>query len=101
MIFPNPENPNQYHTMKSKLALILLALLPACSHTGTVQLAESAAAPKVKPYPLKTCIVTDNALGSMGDEQRIVHNGQEIKFCCKPCIAKFKKNPEKYLAKLR
>jgi len=37
----------------------------------------------------------------MGDEQRLVHQGQEIKFCCKPCIAKFKKNPAKYLPKLR
>jgi YHS domain-containing protein len=78
--------------MKTTLALLLLALLPA----GMVS-----AADKVKPYPLKTCIVTDNALDSMGGEKRIVHNGQEIKFCCKPCIAKFKKNPEKYLKKLR
>lgn len=53
-----------------------------------------------KPYPLKTCIVTDNDLGSMGDEQRIVHQGQEIKFCCKPCVDKFQKNPERYLKKL-
>ena len=87
--------------MKTTLALILLALLPACSNPGTGQPAESATAGGVKPYPLKTCIVTGNDLGSMGDEQRIVHNNQEIKFCCKPCIGKFKKNPEKYLAKLR
>ena len=85
--------------MKTKLALIITAaLFTACAFTETT----SAAPPQgTKPYPLKTCIVTDNALGSMGDERRIVHNGQEIKFCCKPCIAKFKKNPEKYLAKLR
>ena len=49
----------------------------------------------------KTCIVTGNGLGSMGDEQRLVHNGQEIKFCCKPCIGKFKKNPDKYLVKIK
>ncbi len=53
-----------------------------------------------KPYPLATCLVTDNDLGSMGDEQHIVYQGREIKFCCKPCVGKFMKNPQKYLAKL-
>ena len=89
--------------MKTTLALlsILSLLLPACATPGSGATPVAAAAKGVKPYPLKTCIVTDNSLGSMGDEQRIVHEGQEIKFCCKPCIAKFKKNPAKYLPKLR
>lgn len=54
----------------------------------------------VKPYPLKTCIVTDNELGSMGDPITEVYQGQQVKFCCKACIAKFHKDPAKYLAKL-
>ena len=54
----------------------------------------------IKPYPLKVCIVTDNDLGSMGDERTFVYEGQEIKICCKPCEKKFLKNPEKYLTKL-
>lgn len=54
----------------------------------------------VKPYPIDTCIVTGNKLGSMGDPVSFVHNGQEIKLCCQPCMKKFKANPEKYLAKL-
>ena len=89
--------------IKTKLALVLItALLPSCATTsGTGGAPQPVAATGVKPYPLKTCVVTDNDLGSMGDPQRIVHNGQEIKFCCAPCIAKFQKNPEKYLAKLR
>ena len=53
-----------------------------------------------KAYPLQTCIVTDNELGSMGDSISYNYNGQEVKFCCKPCIKKFKKDPEKYLKKL-
>jgi hypothetical protein len=36
----------------------------------------------------------------MGTPVTIVHNGQEVKFCCKPCVAKFKKDPEKYLKKI-
>jgi hypothetical protein len=55
---------------------------------------------KVKPYPLKTCLVTDNDLKSMGDPVTIVHEGQEIKFCCAPCEKKFLKDPKKYLDKL-
>ena len=61
--------------------------------------ARAADAP-TKPYPLEVCIVTDNDLGSMGDERRIVYQGQEIKFCCKPCEAKFLNNPARYLKKL-
>jgi hypothetical protein len=74
-----------------RLSFILLALLaPLSLHAA-----------ERKPYPLKTCIVTDNALGSMGGEQRIAYEGREIKFCCKPCVAKFRKNPDRYLSKLR
>ncbi|MDH4408466.1 MAG: hypothetical protein QE273_02490 [Verrucomicrobiales bacterium] len=53
-----------------------------------------------KPYPLKTCLVTDNELGSMGKVITKVYDGQEIKFCCKPCVGKFEKNQAKYLSKL-
>lgn len=53
-----------------------------------------------KPYPLTTCIVSDNDLDSMGEQTSFIYEGQEIKVCCKPCIAKFKKNPAKYLKKL-
>jgi YHS domain-containing protein len=56
---------------------------------------------KVAPYPLKTCIVTENDLDSMGGEIRRVYDGQEVKFCCRPCIKKFERNPERYLERMR
>ncbi|MDB6136376.1 MAG: hypothetical protein JWM59_4619 [Verrucomicrobiales bacterium] len=59
-----------------------------------------AAAPKVKPYPLKTCIVSDEELGSMGKPVSFTHDGQEIKICCKGCKPKFEKDPATYLKKL-
>jgi hypothetical protein len=83
---------------KSIIALLITLILSSCA---TPQSTTAASSGGVKPYPLKTCVVTDNDLGSMGDEQRIVYQGQEIKFCCKPCEGKFLKNPAKYLAKLR
>jgi YHS domain-containing protein len=55
---------------------------------------------KAKPYPLDTCIVSDEKLGEMGEPFAFVHKGQEIKLCCKPCQKDFNKNPEKYLKKI-
>jgi hypothetical protein len=54
----------------------------------------------IKAYTSDRCVVTGNKLGSMGEPITMVHNGQEVKFCCKGCIGKFKANPDKYLAKL-
>ena len=82
------------------LSIALSACSSTAPATGSGSTAAAPAASGVKPYPLKTCIVTDNDLGSMGDEQRIVYQGQEIKFCCEPCVGKFLKNPKKYLPKL-
>ncbi len=59
-----------------------------------------AAAPKPKGYPLKSCIVTDNELGSMGKPLSRTYGDQEVRFCCKPCVKKFEQNPAKYLKKL-
>ncbi len=43
------------------------------------------------------CPVSGNKLGSMGKPVSIEHEGKEVKFCCSPCIKKFKNNPQKYL----
>lgn len=81
--------------MKAKLLLAAAAalLFASCAASGT----RTAGA---KAYPLDTCIVTDNKLGSMGTPVTLVHQGQEVKFCCKPCVAKFHKDPDRYLAAL-
>ena len=54
-----------------------------------------------KPYPLDTCIVSGNKLGTMGKVVVRSHEDQEIKFCCKPCVKKFDANPAKYLSRLK
>ncbi|HWI58827.1 MAG TPA: hypothetical protein VNZ22_16495 [Bacillota bacterium] len=63
--------------------------------------ADQKAEPKAKPYPLKTCVVTDEKLGDMGDAYVFVHQGQEIKLCCKSCLKDFNKNPAKYMKKVQ
>ncbi|MBG85521.1 MAG: hypothetical protein CMO80_01290 [Verrucomicrobiales bacterium] len=54
----------------------------------------------VKAYPLETCIVAGSKLGSMGEPHVIVHEGQQVKFCCDGCLPKFEADPKKYLTKL-
>lgn len=96
----------------SRLPFALTTLALAVAFSAGPAISQAASAPpaaekkapantgKPKPYPLDVCIVTDNDLGSMGEETSIVYEGQVIKFCCKPCEEKFRKNPAKYLAKL-
>lgn len=57
-------------------------------------------ASEVRPYPLETCIVMDSELGTMGDPVVRVYEGQEVKFCCEPCVEEFESDPEFYMAKL-
>ena len=84
-------------TLKPFLVAILLASF--C----TAPLAAFAAdkkSEKPKPYPLKTCVVTGEKLGEMGDAYVFVQDGREIKLCCKSCLKDFKKDPAKYIKKI-
>ncbi len=49
--------------------------------------------------PAKNCIVSGDDLGS--DAVSLVHEGTTLKFCCEDCIPEFKKNPAKYLARIK
>ena len=56
-------------------------------------------------YPLKTCLVSDEPLGSMGEASPYIHraSGQPdrvVFVCCDGCIDDFKGNPAKFLAKV-
>ena len=52
---------------------------------------------KLKPYTLKTCVVSGDKLGEMGDPFVYAYKGREIKFCCKGCLKDFNKDPAKYI----
>lgn len=68
--------------------------------TSTVKSPETPTDPNAKPYPLKTCIVSNQELGSMGEPPRFTYKGQEIKLCCKGCEKKFHADADKYLEKI-
>jgi len=89
--------------MKSPIlvALLTTCLLASCASTGSDSNSSATSAGGVKPYPLDICIVTDNELGSMGDPISLIHEGQEVKFCCRPCVKKFQRDPQRYLAQLQ
>lgn len=78
--------------MKTLMTLVSMAVLASCAGTGAVA--------GVKSYPLDTCIVTDNKLGSMGTPVTKVYGDQQVKFCCAPCVRKFERDPQRFLAKL-
>lgn len=87
--------------MKTTLILSSFALLfSACKPQETTTSDASAEALAAKPYPLDICVVSGEKLGSMGDPVVILHEGQEIKFCCDSCEPKFRKAPAKFLSKL-
>ena len=49
----------------------------------------------------KTCVVSNKSLGSMGAPIKVTVKDQDVYVCCQGCVAKVKKDPDKYLANLR
>jgi YHS domain-containing protein len=110
--------------MKTILALLGALTLASCSNTATTapatkveepakggrhhrhrhhseqKEATTAATTAVKPYPLKTCLVTGDKFDPIDEIVTTTYKGQEIKLCCRDCLKKFKRDPEKYMAKL-
>jgi hypothetical protein len=84
-------------SIRTLLTPVCALVLAVTAHAGDAPAAEPA---KAKPYPLNTCLVTDEALDSMGGAITTIHDGQEVKFCCKGCITSFNKDPAKYIKKM-
>jgi hypothetical protein len=49
----------------------------------------------------KVCPVTGSRLGSMGPPPSVVVEGRTVFLCCKGCMDELRKDPAKYLAKLK
>jgi YHS domain-containing protein len=56
--------------------------------------------PKAKPYILKTCPVSGDKLGEMGEPYVFEYKGREIKLCCKGCLKDFQKSSAKYVKQI-
>ncbi len=58
-----------------------------------------------KTYPLTTCVVSGEPLGSMGQPVEVIHQEEgkpdrRVLLCCRGCISSFRSEPARYLAKL-
>jgi len=85
------------HLLPPRLhALLIAALLLAASAGGGR--AEEAPQGLVKPYPLENCVVSNDKIDPQVPP--LVYNGQEYRFCCRGCIKKFNRDPDKYAARL-
>lgn len=57
-------------------------------------------AKQTKDYPLATCAVSGQKLGSMGDPLDVVIGNRLVRLCCKGCVKSLRKDPLKYFSKL-
>lgn len=74
-------------------AFVFTAALSSCA-------TNSEANANIKPYPFDTCAVINRPLKGKTIIRR-VHDGQEVLFCCRPCVKAFEANPEPYMARIR
>ncbi len=75
------------------ISAVSLILLTSCNDDTT-----ASSAPAADGYPLTTCVVSGEALGSMGDPVVVTHEGTEVRLCCAQCKPKFEADPAKYVA---
>lgn len=88
------------------LAMLIAAVPAFAANDKAAPKSESELIAKARAdYPMKTCLVSDEALGSMGDAVAHVHRvagkpDRVIFLCCEGCIDDFKADPAKYLKKV-
>ncbi len=88
--------------MKTLKTLTVTALIVAFAAAPFATFAEQKDDKGKKPYPLDTCVVSGEKLGSGGMKTySFTHEGQEVKLCCKSCMKDFKKDPAKYMKKIQ
>jgi len=93
-------------TTPSILAIASIALFTASCGEKTVTTESNpptteVAAETADDYPMKTCPVSGEELGSMGKPVIVEHEGTTVKLCCKSCIEDFNADPEKYTAMVK
>ncbi len=88
-------------TMKLLKALLSTTVLSSLLIGSGIWAAEKPAGgtkdAKLKPYTLKTCVISGEKLGGMGEPYVYKYQDREIKFCCKGCLKEFNKDPDKYV----
>lgn len=86
--------------MNRALIVVMGGLMSAVGLGGMAASAAPSTQPTTRPYPLKTCVVSGEELGSMGKAVIVTHEGREVRLCCSGCVEDFKADPAKYIKKL-
>ncbi|HZW10417.1 MAG TPA: hypothetical protein VFF69_10985, partial [Phycisphaerales bacterium] len=82
---------------KTRLSAVGASLAIAFTSLGGIMIVGTGPeTPTPRPYPLGTCPVSGEELGSMGEPVVKVYEGREVRFCCDDCIGKFEENQAKY-----
>ncbi len=64
------------------------------------KLDEAWIAAQLPDYPLKTCAVSGEELGSMGEPLNVLYGTHLVRLCCKGCKKSLAKDPQAVLAKI-
>jgi YHS domain-containing protein len=77
----------------------------AAANSSPSAFGAQALAQQKSSYPLKTCAVSGEALGGMGEPYDYVHKADGapdrlVRMCCSGCLKKFKGEPAKFLARI-
>ena len=89
--------------------LSVVSLFTLVLTTATVSVAQPTDAEVIakarESYPLKACIVSDEAITNLNDAIAYIHRApgkpdRVVFFCCEGCTDDFKGDPQKYLKKL-
>jgi YHS domain-containing protein len=65
------------------------------------KVAEAAAEKQREAYPTDTCIVSDQALDSMGGPVEVIVGGRLVRLCCEGCVKELEKDPAAALQRLQ
>lgn len=82
---PQPDTDRIIMKPMSILIVLCSVFLPSCGKS-----------PVLGAYPLKTCVISGEPLGGMGDPYVFNHEGTEVRLCCKHCLEDFNADPGKY-----
>jgi len=67
----------------------------------SAKLAERQKAAQLANYPLKTCVVSKEELGSMGEPVKLMLDGTRVQVCCKSCTKKATAKPAEMAQKVK
>ncbi len=92
------------HVVQGRLFLVCSAecakKVDASPETYGAKIDQAVIAEQTPIYPLTTCAVSGEELGSMGAPIDVVHGTRLVRLCCKSCKKGLTRNPDELIAKI-